>query len=238
MHWPNGSPRLAAEGESDEKAKKHDFSFPYVVDEMARAYDALCSPEFFGFNAALELQYRAGSMRRRLRSCPMPNGSCSSRCAGSPRPATDGGAASEHGLFDQVAGVAGLICPGLRSSLVRRRARPADRCGSGRLLLQLRVVLARSKAPGKFVQREKSGDCARAELRLARMLGVRRRRLRPIELVEEGQYMCHALGIAMLGYNSAEGVGAQRLPLAGEPEEVGADVGALHAVVEGEALQG
>ena len=50
--------------------------------------------------------------------------------------------------------------------------------------------------------------------------------------------MCHALGIAMLGYNSAEGVGAQRLPLAGEPEEVGADVGALHAVVEGEALQG
>ena len=42
-------------------AKEHSFSFPYVVDEtqeVARAYDAVCTPEFFGFNAALELQYR------------------------------------------------------------------------------------------------------------------------------------------------------------------------------------
>ena len=42
-------------------AKKHNFSLPYVVDEtqaVARAYDAVCTPEFFGFNAALELQYR------------------------------------------------------------------------------------------------------------------------------------------------------------------------------------
>jgi peroxiredoxin len=42
-------------------AKEHGFSFPYVVDEtqeVARAYDAVCTPEFFGFNAALELQYR------------------------------------------------------------------------------------------------------------------------------------------------------------------------------------
>ena len=42
-------------------AKKHNFSFPYVVDEtqeVARAYDAVCTPEFFGFNAARELQYR------------------------------------------------------------------------------------------------------------------------------------------------------------------------------------
>ena len=42
-------------------ATEHDFSFPYVVDEtqkVARAYDAVCTPEFFGFNAALELQYR------------------------------------------------------------------------------------------------------------------------------------------------------------------------------------
>ena len=42
-------------------AREHDFSFPYVVDEtqeVARAYDAVCTPEFFGFNAALELQYR------------------------------------------------------------------------------------------------------------------------------------------------------------------------------------
>jgi peroxiredoxin len=36
------------------------FTFPYVLDEsqdVARAYDAVCTPEFFGFNAALELQY-------------------------------------------------------------------------------------------------------------------------------------------------------------------------------------
>jgi peroxiredoxin len=42
-------------------AKEHKFSFPYVIDEtqdVARAYDAVCTPEFFGFNAALELQYR------------------------------------------------------------------------------------------------------------------------------------------------------------------------------------
>jgi peroxiredoxin len=43
------------------RAKKHDLSFPYVVDEMqavARGYDAVCTPEFFGFNTALELQHR------------------------------------------------------------------------------------------------------------------------------------------------------------------------------------
>jgi len=37
------------------------FPFPYVYDEtqaVARAYDAQCTPDFFGFNAKLELQYR------------------------------------------------------------------------------------------------------------------------------------------------------------------------------------
>jgi hypothetical protein len=38
-------------------AKKHDFSFPTSSTDVARAYDAVCTPEFFGFNAALELQY-------------------------------------------------------------------------------------------------------------------------------------------------------------------------------------
>ena len=39
----------------------HGFTFPYVIDEtqkVARAYDAVCTPDFFGFNADLELQYR------------------------------------------------------------------------------------------------------------------------------------------------------------------------------------
>ena len=42
-------------------ARSHGFTFPYVVDEtqaVARAYDAVCTPDFFGFNAGLELQYR------------------------------------------------------------------------------------------------------------------------------------------------------------------------------------
>ena len=42
-------------------AEKHGFTFPYVIDttqEVARAYDAVCTPDFFGFNADLELQYR------------------------------------------------------------------------------------------------------------------------------------------------------------------------------------
>ena len=42
-------------------ASKHGFSFPYVIDEtqaVARAYDAQCTPDFFGFNAQDELQYR------------------------------------------------------------------------------------------------------------------------------------------------------------------------------------
>ena len=42
-------------------AKKHGFGFPYVVDEtqdVARAYGAQCTPDFFGFNTNDELQYR------------------------------------------------------------------------------------------------------------------------------------------------------------------------------------
>ncbi|HXV23300.1 MAG TPA: thioredoxin family protein [Alphaproteobacteria bacterium] len=42
-------------------AAQHRFGFPYAIDrtqEIARAYRAACTPDFFGFNAALELQYR------------------------------------------------------------------------------------------------------------------------------------------------------------------------------------
>jgi peroxiredoxin len=42
-------------------AKDHGFTFPYVIDEtqeVARAYRAQCTPDFFGFNAKGELQYR------------------------------------------------------------------------------------------------------------------------------------------------------------------------------------
>ena len=42
-------------------AAKHGFTFPYVIDTtqaVARAYGAQCTPDFFGFNAQDELQYR------------------------------------------------------------------------------------------------------------------------------------------------------------------------------------
>ncbi|TKT69376.1 thioredoxin family protein [Aquamicrobium sp. LC103] len=42
-------------------AETHRFGFPYLHDEdqsVARAYDAACTPDFFGFNKELELQYR------------------------------------------------------------------------------------------------------------------------------------------------------------------------------------
>ena len=42
-------------------AEKYAFPFPYLLDEtqdIAHAYDAVCTPEFFGYNASLELQYR------------------------------------------------------------------------------------------------------------------------------------------------------------------------------------
>lgn len=42
-------------------AEHFDFPFPYLVDEnqeVARAYDAVCTPDFFGFNKDGELQYR------------------------------------------------------------------------------------------------------------------------------------------------------------------------------------
>jgi peroxiredoxin len=42
-------------------AEEHGFGFPYLVDptqEAARAYGAVCTPDFFGFNKDLALQYR------------------------------------------------------------------------------------------------------------------------------------------------------------------------------------
>ena len=52
-------------------AREKGFPFPYVIDgtqDVARAYDAVCTPEFFGFNSALELEYhgRLDASRREL----------------------------------------------------------------------------------------------------------------------------------------------------------------------------
>ncbi len=42
-------------------AARHRFGFPYVIDEtqdVARAYGAVCTPDFFGFDGNLRLVYR------------------------------------------------------------------------------------------------------------------------------------------------------------------------------------
>ena len=47
--------------DSFENMQKLDLPFPYLHDEsqsVARAYDAACTPDFFGFNADMGLQYR------------------------------------------------------------------------------------------------------------------------------------------------------------------------------------
>tara|TARA_B100001123_G_scaffold174836_1_gene200776 strand:+ start:673 stop:1227 length:555 start_codon:yes stop_codon:yes gene_type:complete len=42
-------------------SKLNGFSFPYLIDEkqnVAKKYGAVCTPDFFGYNKNLELQYR------------------------------------------------------------------------------------------------------------------------------------------------------------------------------------
>lgn len=54
-------------------ADAHGFMFPYVIDEsqsVARAYDAVCTPDFFGFDASLGLQYRGRLDESRLDPVP------------------------------------------------------------------------------------------------------------------------------------------------------------------------
>ena len=57
-------------------AKKNQFSFPYLSDEtqkIARTYDAVCTPDFFGYNKDLELQYR-GRLRELKNLVPLRDG--------------------------------------------------------------------------------------------------------------------------------------------------------------------
>ena len=57
-------------------SKKHQFSFPYLIDEtqnIAKTYDAVCTPDFFGYNKNLELQYR-GRMRELRNLVPVRDG--------------------------------------------------------------------------------------------------------------------------------------------------------------------
>ena len=57
-------------------SKENNFSFPYLTDEtqeVAKEYDAVCTPDFFGYNKNLELQYR-GRVRELRKLLPIRNG--------------------------------------------------------------------------------------------------------------------------------------------------------------------
>ena len=54
-------------------AKEFDFPFPYILDEtqqIAKAYGAVCTPDFFGYNADLALQYRGRLDASRKETAP------------------------------------------------------------------------------------------------------------------------------------------------------------------------
>ncbi len=54
-------------------AEEFDFPFPYLMDAsqaVAKAYGAVCTPDFFGYNADLELQYRGRLDASRKETAP------------------------------------------------------------------------------------------------------------------------------------------------------------------------
>ena len=57
-------------------SNKNNFNFPYLTDvtqEVAKAYEAVCTPDFFGYNKNMGLQYR-GRMRELKKLIPVRNG--------------------------------------------------------------------------------------------------------------------------------------------------------------------
>ena len=69
--YPDDSPELMKKF-----AVNKNFSFPYLFDEtqeIAKKYGAVCTPDFFGYNKDLELQYR-GRFRELKDLKPVNNG--------------------------------------------------------------------------------------------------------------------------------------------------------------------
>ena len=67
-HYPDDAP-----AQMQAFAATHGFAFPYLVDEtqaVARAYGAVCTPDFFGYNADLRLQYRGRLDASRMQPQP------------------------------------------------------------------------------------------------------------------------------------------------------------------------
>ena len=54
-------------------SREMNFPFPYLLDEtqaVAKAYGAVCTPDFFGYNADLKLQYRGRLDASRKQAAP------------------------------------------------------------------------------------------------------------------------------------------------------------------------
>ncbi|WP_321324968.1 thioredoxin family protein [Thiomicrorhabdus sp.] len=54
-------------------SEEMDFSFPYLIDEtqeIAKAYGAVCTPDFFGFSKDMTLQYRGRFDESRKETSP------------------------------------------------------------------------------------------------------------------------------------------------------------------------
>ena len=57
-------------------SNENKFNFPYLIDEaqeVAKEYNAVCTPDFFGYNKNLELQYR-GRLRELKNYVPVKDG--------------------------------------------------------------------------------------------------------------------------------------------------------------------
>ena len=66
--YPEDSP-----GNMRRVAEEFDFPFPYLLDEtqqVAKAFGAICTPDFFGYNADLGLQYRGRLDESRKEAAP------------------------------------------------------------------------------------------------------------------------------------------------------------------------
>ena len=64
-------------------SKLYNFSFPYLIDDtqkIAKEYGAVCTPDFFGYNKNLELQYR-GRIRELKDLKPITKGESDLRIA-------------------------------------------------------------------------------------------------------------------------------------------------------------
>jgi peroxiredoxin len=100
---PNDTEQYPQDGPDAMQALAHamDFSFPYLLDadqSVARTYGAVCTPDFFGYDSTLRLQYRGRFDASRKDAAP----------PGTPRDLFDAMrevALSGHGPREQIPGI-------------------------------------------------------------------------------------------------------------------------------------